>query len=126
MQSASRFRVLAEAEELALVVYALTKAFPAEERYGLGQQMRRAAVSIGSNIAEGSGRDSSRDLARFLGIALGSAAELEFQLRLARRLDYVDREAYDATVQATQRLERMLIRLILRVRPAPEASRGRP
>src|SRR4051812_13816622 len=83
MQSASRLRVLGEAEELALQVYHLTSTFPAEERYGFSQQMRRAAISIGSNIAEGCGRDGPREFARFLGIALGSATELAFQLRIA-------------------------------------------
>ena len=126
MQSPSRLRVFQEAEEVALDVYRLTLSFPAAERNGLGQQMRRAAVSIGSNIAEGCGRSGVRDLTRFLDIALGSATELQFQLRLSRRFGYVGPDDYLAGSEAVRRVERMLIRLILRVRPASETSRGRP
>jgi len=126
MQNPSRLRVFLEAEELAMDVYRLTRSFPTEERFGLGQQMRRAAVSIGSNIAEGCGRSSARDLTRFLDIGLGSATELQFQLRLSWRFGYVDPDGYQAGSEAARRVERMLIRLILRVRPAPEASRRRP
>ena len=126
MQSPTQLRVFHQAEGVALEVYELTRYFPREERFGLGQQMRRAAVSIGSNIAEGCGRSGSRDLARFLDIALGSATELEFQLRLAHKLGYVDAEHHRTSCEAVRLVERMLIRLILRIRPAPEASRGRP
>jgi four helix bundle protein len=95
MQSPTRLRVFHEAEELAVSVYSVTRALPHEERYGLVQQMRRAGVSIASNIAEGCGRGGNRELTRFLSIALGSATELECQLRLARRLEYIDREIYE-------------------------------
>src|SRR3954465_8483807 len=97
--------------------------FPLEERFGLAQQMRRAAVSIGSNIAEGCGRSGARDLTRFLDIALGSATELQLQLRLSRRFAYVDPDEFRARSDAVRRVERMLIRLILRIRPALETSR---
>ena len=77
---------------LAEGVYAVLKGFPETERNGLCDQMRRAAVSVPSNIAEGCGRETDRDWAHFLGQALGSLWELETQLELARRLGYV-REA---------------------------------
>ncbi len=126
MQSATRLRVYGEAENLAVLVYELTRALPPEERYGLSSQMRRAAVSIGSNIAEGCGRDGNVELSRFLRIALGSATELEFQLRLVGRLSVARRVEVDPPMQACLGLQRMLTRLIVRLRPAPEASRGRP
>ena len=126
MQSPMRLRVFREAEDLAVAVYRLTRALPTEERFGLVHQMRRAGVSIASNIAEGCGRGGTRELVRFLSIALGSATELECQLRLARRLEYIDAGTYETAVEHARRLERMLTRLIVTLRPAPGASRGRP
>lgn len=76
--------------DLAESVYDLSAAFPGDERYGLTSQIRRAAVSVPSNIAEGAGRSSTGELAHFLGIALGSLAELETQIELAVRLTMAD------------------------------------
>ena len=126
MQSPMRLRVFCEAEDLAVLVYRLTRALPPDERFGLVQQMRRAGVSIASNIAEGCGRGGTRELVRFLSIALGSATELECQLRLARRLEYIDAGTYESAAEHARRLERMLTRLIVTLRPALGASRGRP
>ena len=78
-----------ESVALAVTVFELTAAFPKSERFGLASQMRRAATSISSNIAEGSGRMSPAEFAHFLGIAAGSASELDSQLELAARLGYV-------------------------------------
>jgi four helix bundle protein len=85
-------RVWHEAMELVSDVYRLTLTFPKYELYGLGQQMRRAAVSIPSNIAEGKGRNSNRDLSRFLLTARGSLLELHTQILVAQRLQYVSQE----------------------------------
>jgi four helix bundle protein len=126
MQSPTRLRVFHEAEELALSVYRLTSALPSDERYGLVQQMRRAGISIVSNIAEGCGRGGNRELIRFLSIALGSATELECQLRLARRLEFIDADVYNGAGEHTRRVQRMLTSLIVALRPTPGASRGRP
>ena len=83
--------------DLAKAVYDLTAKFPGEERYGLSQQMRRAAVSIPSNIAEGSGRNHVKEYLQFIGIARGSLAELETQLKLAVMLKFVpdNHEAFE-------------------------------
>jgi four helix bundle protein len=78
--------------QLVKAVYQLTACFPIEERYGLAQQMRRAAVSIPSNIAEGSGRNGVKEYLYFIGISRGSLAELETQLQLAVMLDFVTPE----------------------------------
>lgn len=78
-----------KAFDLALDVYRVTRCFPREEMYGLTSQLRRAAVSVLSNIAEGKGRASDKDLLRFLGNAKGSLFELETQLALAERLSYL-------------------------------------
>ncbi len=80
------------AMQLVKAVYQLTAAFPVEERYGLVQQMRRAAVSIPSNIAEGAGRNGAKEYLHFIGISRGSLAELETQLQLAVMLDFVKQE----------------------------------
>jgi four helix bundle protein len=74
--------------EIARAVYQLTSSFPSEELYGLVSQMRRSSVSIASNIAEGSGRGSPKDFARFLNIARGSLAELQTQLLLSESLGF--------------------------------------
>jgi four helix bundle protein len=88
--------------------------------------MRRASVSALSNIAEGCGRDGNRELVRFLAIALGSATELAAQLRLARRLEYLECGGCRKVEDHAYRLQRMLTSLIKRLRPAIGASRGRP
>jgi four helix bundle protein len=82
-------------ESIALVkdIYAVTRKFPDDEKFGLSSQMRRAAVSIPSNIAEGAGRGSQREMAQFLVIARGSLSELETQLVIAKELDYVSETA---------------------------------
>ncbi|MBX4211093.1 four helix bundle protein [Candidatus Parcubacteria bacterium] len=74
--------------DLVELVYRITKTFPKEELYGLTSQMRRCAVSIPSNIAEGSRRSTDKDFSHFVSIAFGSGAELETQIKIARRLKY--------------------------------------
>jgi len=98
-----------EAMKLAKEVYSLTARFPKEEMYGLSSQIRRASVSIPSNIAEGAARGSSKDFSRFLYISLGSLAELETQLLLAVDLGFIDNNDLDESVQ---RIRRMLVGLI--------------
>ena len=78
--------------ELSKIIYELTRNFPKEEIYGLTSQMRRAAISIPSNIAEGAGRDTNKDFAHFLTIAKGSSFELDSQLILAKELGYITEE----------------------------------
>jgi four helix bundle protein len=85
-----RLEVWEDSLVLAQKIYELTREFPADERYGLTAQIRSAAVSISSNIAEGAGRGSPRELARFIRIALGSIAEVDSQLELAVRLAIVE------------------------------------
>lgn len=81
--------LLSSADELALLVYRETTGFPKEEMFGLTSQVRRAAVSVASNIAEGCGRSSDVDFLRFLDMANGSLRELQYQVSLAHRLGYL-------------------------------------
>src|SRR5215218_7933335 len=98
-----RLKVWERGHVLALGVYRTTRAFPSEEKYGLAAQLRRASVSVISNIAEGSGRQSDREQMRFLRIARGSVHELECQLLLSRDLGYLRADAWsDLDIQAQQ------------------------
>ena len=107
-----------KAYELLLSVYRLSKGFPTEERYGLTQQMRRAAVSIPSNIAEGFGRHTRADYLRFLDIARGSTYELQTQTRIAADLGWLahNHEAH----QLVAEVERVLNGLIRSLRAKAE------
>jgi four helix bundle protein len=100
--------------ELCEQVYSLVRQFPSDERYALGDQLRRAAVSIPSNIAEGNGRDSKSDYARFLSIARGSLFEVQTQLELAERLNYVT--VSEGLKESITRISKMLYSIIHKLR----------
>lgn len=88
-----------KADDLAVYIYQVTKNFPSAERFGLTQQMRRAAVSVAANIAEGSGRQTLADYIRFLYIAKGSLTEVEYYIHLALRLGYLDDQSHNQLSQ---------------------------
>lgn len=94
MKDFKELLVWKKAHELTLDVYQATKSLPKEEAYGLTSQLRRAASSVPANIAEGCGRNSDAELARFLQIAAGLASEVEYHLLLARDLQYLDTEKH--------------------------------
>ncbi|CAN5295768.1 four helix bundle protein [soil metagenome] len=94
--------------ELATDVYRKTVNFPGFELYGLTSQIRRSAISICSNIAEGAGRRSKKDFAYFLGISYGSACELETQLIVARNLEYLKNEDFEALFNEIDEIQKML------------------
>ena len=97
-----------KAMNLVLAVYEITKKFPQEELYGLTAQIRKSAVSIPSNIAEGHGRKSTKDYVRFLYIAVGSLFELQTQLEIGSNLKYVTRDKFDLAYESSREIERML------------------
>ena len=101
--------------ELVKAIYQITGKFPSSERFGLTQQIRRAAVSIPSNVAEGQFRNSSKEFKQFLSIALGSAAELETQLIIARELDYLSGEESTFLLNVLERIMKMLKKLSLSI-----------
>lgn len=89
-------------------IYQITKLFPKEELYGLTSQLRRCAVSIPSNIAEGAVRNSSKEFKQFIAIACGSCAELKTQIIIARRITYLSSVDAEAIIEQTTEIERML------------------
>src|SRR5690349_8630577 len=112
--------------QLAVQVYQLTKGYPSEERDGLTSQLRRAAVSVASNIAEGKGRSSDRELIQFLCHSRGSLFEVETQLSLGKLLGYGCDEEYAALATQTAKIGRMLNGLMRSINPSgKEASRRR-
>ena len=94
MRNHHKLRAFELADALVLQVYQATRQFPREEMFGLTSQMRRAAISIASNIVEGCARNSQADFLHFLDIAYGSAQEVKYQLSLSRRLGFVDDSIY--------------------------------
>jgi len=101
-----------KAVDLSMLIYKLTNTFPQREIYGLSSQMRRAAISIASNIAEGRARHTRKDFSHFLHMAFGSAAELETQLLIARRLSFLDDDAHGKTNSFLSEVSKMLRAMI--------------
>lgn len=118
MQRFTDLKVWQRSHALTLDLYRMTAAFPDKERFGLTSQIRRAAASVPSNIAEGSKRTTRKDYARFLNIAEGSAAELEYLMILAKDLGLVAADRSDALSEELQEIARMLFGLRKKVEPS--------
>lgn len=118
MRDFRQLRVWEDAHQITLEVYKLTKTFPKEELFALTNQLRRASVSIGSNIAEGCGRGSNKDYAHFLQMAIGSAFEVDYQIYLAKDLAYISDENYKIISGKIDSLKRQLASLLQKVRNA--------
>ena len=116
MQDFRQLEVWRRSYSLALAVYRATRRFPAEERYGLAAQIRRCSISVPSNIAEGCGRQTDADFRRFLHIAMGSSAELQCQLMLARDLGLLEHQVYDRLLGDVTTTRRLLNALISRLK----------
>lgn len=98
--------------ELAASIYETTKNFPNEEKFGIISQMRRSAVSISSNIAEGAGRNSDKEFRRFLNISFGSCSELETQLIISLKLGYLSGEESENLLSELTEIQKMIFTLI--------------
>src|SRR2546421_8299121 len=107
MNSHERLEAWQAAHQLVLLLYRTTRSFPAEERYGLTSQIRRAAFSVAANIAEGSAKKGPREFRRYLDIAVGSLAELAYILQLVRDLELIEIEKWTELEQARDQAGRL-------------------
>lgn len=114
MQDFKKLSVWEKSHSFVLEVYKIN--FPPEELYGINSQIRRASLSIPTNIAEGCGRDSNADLKRFLQIAFGSACEVEYLLVVCRDLGYIDDERYMGLEEQIREIKKMLAGFIVKLR----------
>ena len=112
MRDLKRLEVWRRGHRLTLAVYKATATFPREELYGLTSQMRRSSAAVSANVAEGCGRGSNADLARFLQIAFGSATELENHLLLARDLSFLRPADHERLSEEVIEIQRMLTSFI--------------
>ena len=115
MQRFTELRVWQASHALVLTIYRVSAGFPAEERFGLASQLRRAALSVPTNIAEGSRRLSNRDYARFLNVAEGSLAEAEYLLMVSRDLCYLTIDVIEPLLSSVDEIARMLYSLRMKV-----------
>jgi four helix bundle protein len=121
VQDFRNLKVWQAAHQLTLEVYKRTKSFPADERFGLTSQLRRAASSIEANLAEGCGRGSDDDFARFVQIVTGSASEVQCHLILAHDLGYLDADSLQNLEEQSHQVKKMLVSLLQRLKkPARE------
>ena len=116
MRDHRKLRAFELADNLVLLVYSITKTFPKDEQFSLTSQVRRAAVSIASNIVEGCARQSQADYVRFLDMALGSAREVEYQLTIAQRLGYMRADTAREVTQQADETARVLAGLLRSLR----------
>lgn len=116
MRDHTKLKAFELVDELAVIIYRTTKKFPKEEVYGLTSQMRRAAVSVPSNIVEGCARESQNEYLRFLEIAFGSLRELHYQFGLAIRLSYISEPNVSACEEKMVQAEKVLGALLRSMR----------
>lgn len=131
MRDHTKLRAFDLVDEVVLLIYQTTCNFPKEEMYGLTAQIRRAAVSVASNIAEGCARESQAEYVRFLEIAYGSLREVSYQLNLAKRLKYLTEENFSGYYSKIDEAEKVLCSLIKSMlppsaKPKPLASSLQP
>jgi four helix bundle protein len=115
MRNYRELKVWAKAHSLMLDLYRLSLSFPREEVYGVTSQLRRAALSIGSNLAEGCGRRTSGELARFVRIAMGSASELDYQLLVCHDLGYLKAADFQKASKNLVEIRKMLTSFLNKV-----------
>jgi four helix bundle protein len=110
MHNYQELKIWQEGRKLVKSIYLMTATFPKEEIYGLTSQIRRAAISIPSNIAEGTGRNSDKEFQRFLDYAMGSLFELETQIILSHDLNYITLEEFEKVHLEVKSLIRMIVK----------------
>jgi len=116
MKDFKNLKAWEKSHQLTLLVYQISSSFPAEEKYGLVSQLRRSVSSIPANIAEGCGRGSDNDFARFVQIAIGSACETEYHFLLAKDLGFINEDSWENLNVKINEVKRMLINLNKKLR----------
>lgn len=111
MHRYKELHVWQKAIDLAVEVYRITEKLPTEEKYGLISQMNKSAISIPSNIAEGAGRNGKKEFDNFLGIALGSSFELDTQIIISNRLEYVNDHDFQHLEKELEHVQNMIVKL---------------
>ncbi len=121
MKDFRSLKVWEKAHQLTLLIYQASNDFPKEENYALTSQLRRSAASVPTNLAEGCGRGSDRELSRFVQVAMGSASEVEYLLLLCHELGYLHSELHQQLAELTTEVKRMLASLLrkLKVQDGP-------
>ncbi len=112
MKDFRSLKVWEKAHQLTLLIYRASNDFPKEEKYALTSQLRRSAASVPTNLAEGCGRGSDRELSRFVQVAMGSASEVEYLLLLCHELGYLHNEVHQQLAELTTEVKRMLASLL--------------
>jgi four helix bundle protein len=107
MNNYKELKIWQKSVDLAVRIYGVTKDFPKEEVYGLTSQLRRCAISVPSNIAEGAGRNTKKDFNKFLGISNGSTCELDTQLIIAQRINFIDALALESLQSEITEIQKM-------------------
>ncbi len=125
MRDFRKYQIWQDAITIANMVYSVTESFPKNEMYGLANQLQRAAVSIGSNIAEGASRSSAVEYAHFLEIAIGSAFEVETQLAIATQRDYIPISQHKELIILLQKEEKQINTLIQKIRAISQKPLGK-
>jgi four helix bundle protein len=108
MRDYTKYKVWNDSIDLAMVIYNLTKEFPSDERFGLISQLRRAAVSIPSNIAEGCSRSSEKEFNRYLEISIGSSFEVKTQLIIAKKLNFGDQSKLNKALELVDSISKQI------------------
>ena len=127
MRNFRNYKIWTESISFTTKIYKIVSNFPSFERYGLSDQLRRASVSIPSNIAEGAARDSEREFIHYLNISLGSAFEVETQLQIAYNLEYISQETFDMLLAQLHLIEKQINELINVIkRQQPKAKSQQP
>lgn len=116
MRDFRQYSVWQKAIDFTTEIYKITSSYPSSEKYGLTNQLQRAAVSIASNIAEGASRTSEKDFAHFLEISLGSSFEVETQLLISKNLNYISEAQHSAIIKELDILQKQLNQFINRIR----------
>lgn len=122
MRDHTKLRAFELADKLVVAVYTITKSYPKEEMYGLVNQIRRAAVSVPSNIVEGCSRESQIEYLRFLEISFGSLRELHYQISLSNKLQYIQTNAFEIIEKQLIETEKVLSALIRSLRKTQPAK----